>query len=60
MPYKHQSASYRTINGVRWESWGDFNEEAAKAEQESLKKDGWQVRRVSIGGGMFRLFRRKA
>ena len=57
MPYKHQAASYRTIKGVRWESWGDFNAEAAKAEQETLKREGWKVRKVSIGVGMYRLFR---
>lgn len=57
MPYKHQAASYRTISGVRWESWGDFNEEASKIERDALKEAGWNVRRVSIGGGMYRLFR---
>lgn len=59
MPYKHQAESYRVIAGQRWESWGDFNTESAKVEKDTLKRDGWKVRRVSIGGGMVRIFRAK-
>ena len=57
MPYKHQAESYRVIKGVRWESWGDFNKECSVLEKDTLKKGGWKVRRVSIGGGMYRIFR---
>lgn len=59
MPYKHQSESYRMINGKRWESWGDFNKDEATQEGYVLKRLGWNVRRVSIGGGMYRIFRSK-
>lgn len=56
MPYKHQAASYRTFNGERWESWGDFNEKAAKDEARDLRNLGSRVRVQKIGGGMARIF----
>ena len=59
MPYKHQAASYRTIDGKRWESWGDFCKEAAESEKEALKRDGWKVRKVALDDGMVRIFRWK-
>ena len=59
MPYKHQAESYRTINGQRWESWGDFNEEEIDSEIATLKALGWKVRRFSMEDGMIRLFRFK-
>lgn len=59
MPYKHQAESYRIIDGKRWESWGDFNKADATTEGYALKRDGWNVRRVQIGGGMVRIFRSK-
>jgi len=60
MSYKHQAESYRIIDGVRWESWGDFNESEALSEARSLIGWGWRVRRVQIGEGMVRIFRRKS
>lgn len=56
MPVKHQAESYRTINGERWESWGDFNEEAAKGEARDLRNLDNRVRCFKIGGGMVRIF----
>ena len=59
MPYKHQAESYRVIAGQRWESWGDFNEQGAAEAKVMLKVLGYKVRRVSIGGEMYRIFRMK-
>ena len=59
MPYKHQTESYRVIGGRRWESWGDFNAEEALAEKGRLINQGWQVRKVKLDDGMYRIFRWK-
>lgn len=56
MPYKHQAESFRTFEGVRWSSWGDFSEDTAKGEARTLRRGGIRVRSVKIGGGMVRLF----
>lgn len=57
MPFKHQAESYRTINGKRWESWGDFPASEAVTEGYRLKREGWNVRRFKMDDDMVRIFR---
>lgn len=56
MPYKHQTVSYRTIGGKRWECWGDFSEDEVPAEVLRLKKHGYRVHTHKMDDGMVRLF----
>lgn len=56
MPYKHQGASYRTIGGKRWESWGDFPADEVPAEVMRLKKHGYRVHTFKMDDGMTRIF----
>lgn len=63
MPIKHQAASYRTRNGIRFENDGDICDEAfgalyiqAKARVQELRKQGWKAFAEQHPDGFFRVY----
>ena len=60
MPYKHQTESYRTRRGVRFECWGDsFSRDSAHHEVRTLRGQGYGAF-VERQNGFWRIFVTKA
>jgi len=65
--YKHQSKSFRTINGERYVCWTDTNPRTHKEDNintqrhvDFLKSKGVKIHKSRVGNGMIRIFGRES